>query len=116
MLNIDIDPEAETFILTLPLKRQKQVVDKIDALAAGYKSGTKSLKEFPSLFRMRSGDYRIVYYIESNTLNIILIDLRSRIYKGSNPRPLDRGLEPLLAPRLGNAQACGLGTSLALRR
>jgi mRNA-degrading endonuclease RelE of RelBE toxin-antitoxin system len=81
MLNVDIDSKAEEFILTLPIKRQKQIVAKIDALAVGSKAGIKSLKEFPLLSRLRSGDYRIIYYTDDNTLYIVLVDLRSRIYK-----------------------------------
>ena len=81
MLKIDVSPESEAFILSLPPKRQKQIVNKIDALAEGSEAGIKPLKEFPSFFRLRSGDYRIVYFVDGDVLNIVLIDLRNRIYK-----------------------------------
>lgn len=38
-------------------------------------------KKFHGLYRLRVADYRIVYYIEDETVKILAIGHRSKIYK-----------------------------------
>ena len=70
MLKIDIWPEAKAFLETITTKSRRQVVSK---LIAGY----------APLRRYRSGDYRIIYFVEGGTLKVPLIDKRNddKIYK-----------------------------------
>ncbi|MDO8562192.1 MAG: type II toxin-antitoxin system RelE/ParE family toxin [bacterium] len=77
MLRIDIWPEAKDFLETLSAKRKRQVSVKILLLAEyPMPARSKILEGYAPLRRLRSGDYRIVYFVESNILKIPLIDKR----------------------------------------
>ena len=83
MLKIDIWPEAQEFLDSLAAKHKRQISAKIFTLAKDpLPPPSKVLAGF-SLRRLRSGDYRIVYFIEGNVLKIVLIDRRNddRIYR-----------------------------------
>lgn len=84
MLEIDIWPPAKKFIEEVSAKHARQIVGKIQILAKNPQlSGSKLLEGFPSLRRYRSGDYRIIYFVDGNVLKIPLVDRRNddRIYR-----------------------------------
>lgn len=84
MLKIDIWPEAQDFLDTITTKQQRQVSAKIFLLAENpTPPSSKLLKDYAPLRRFRSGDYRIVYFVERDTLKIPLIDKRGddKIYR-----------------------------------
>lgn len=81
MRSISLSTEAKEFISKLPLKRQKQIVGKIDALQNDQAQDIKTLVGFEPLERLRAGDYRIVFYQDQHVVNIVLIETRDRIYK-----------------------------------
>ena len=59
----------------IPDKLREQIISDIRSLSINpfpSKSGIKKLKGFkPPLYRLRSGDYRVLYRIESNTVTIM---------------------------------------------
>ena len=84
MPQIDIWPEAQDFLDTIAAKQQRQISVKIFLLAENPTPPTsKLLKDYAPLRRFRSGDYRIVYFIERDILRIPLIDKRrdDKIYR-----------------------------------
>lgn len=84
MLRIDIWPEAKDFIETLPTKRKRQVSEKIFSLAENpLLVRSKLLEGFAPLRRIRSGDYRIVYFVEGGVLKVPLADKRGddKVYR-----------------------------------
>lgn len=84
MLKIDIWPEAKKFLESLPAKHLRQIATKILVLAENpFPTASKQLEGFAPLRRLRSGDYRIVYFIVGDILKIPLIDKRSddKIYR-----------------------------------
>jgi mRNA interferase RelE/StbE len=70
----------------IPVDAQKQIREKIATLAVNPRpEGCKKLRGsfYPPLFRIRCGDYRIVYSVDDGVLLILVIDVdhRSEIYK-----------------------------------
>lgn len=70
----------------IPTKAQRQIIEKILSLASNPRpEDSKKLQgnHSPPLFRVRCGDYRIVYQIENKILLIIIIDVghRKNIYR-----------------------------------
>lgn len=84
MLKIDIWPEAREFLETVSAKHKRQISAKIFALANDpLPPRSKQLEGYAPLRRLRSGDYRIIYFEEGTVLKIPLIDKRGddKIYR-----------------------------------
>jgi len=78
MLEVDILDEAKEFLKSLPEKHEYQIIRKILFLAQHpHPPTSKQLKGFGHLYRLRSGKYRIVYFIDGDVLKIPLIDTRN---------------------------------------
>lgn len=84
MLDIDVSDEALAFLRTLPQKHERQLIAKIQRLAESPLPPTSKLLEgFAPLRRLRSGNYRIIYFIEGIVLKVPLIDKRGddKVYR-----------------------------------
>ena len=71
------------YLEKLPLKYRKQVKGKIDALARNPRPvGSKKLlgveDDQEPVFRIRSGDYRILYVIRTKPEHIVVLDIDHR--------------------------------------
>jgi len=76
------------FESSVPAKFRKQIKKKIEALAASpHPPGSKKLEGAPAdaepVFRIRSGDYRVLYLVRSNPDHIVILDIdhRKDIYR-----------------------------------
>lgn len=81
---IIIDDEALKEFATLPKKVQRQIAGKIDALAHNPRpTGYGQLEGRPDLFKIRSGDYRIIYKVEDDRVLVLIVRIRHRkdVYK-----------------------------------
>jgi mRNA interferase RelE/StbE len=81
---IHIAAEAENTLLSLPRKIQRQISEKIDMLAQNPRPpGVKKLKGLADLYRISSGDYRIVFRIHHKKLLVLVVRIghRSDIYQ-----------------------------------
>lgn len=77
MLEINILDDAQRFLSALPERFEHQIVQKIILLAQNpMHPRSKLLEGYAPLRRFRSGDYRIVYFVDGNVLKIPLIDKR----------------------------------------
>ena len=84
MLEVDIWPSAKEFIETISPKHARQIIQKMETLAKNPQSSRSTLLEgFPPLRRLRSGDYRIIYFVENDVLKVPLVDRRNddKIYR-----------------------------------
>lgn len=75
---------AEKALLRLPKQVVKRVRDAIQALKAEpHPPGSKKLKGAGDKWRIRVGDYRVIYLIEDGHLIILIIDVghRKDIYR-----------------------------------
>jgi mRNA interferase RelE/StbE len=79
---IEIDNTALKKLKKLPKKVRDSIIQAIDELADTPKpKGYKKLKgSHKNKFRIRQGNYRIVYKIENSMLKILIIDLGHRKY------------------------------------
>lgn len=79
---IKIDREALKFLSTLQKKAKQQIIRKIDSLKTDpHPVGHKKLDD--NMYRIRSGDYRIIYRIhkEQIIVHIVAIGNRKDIYR-----------------------------------
>jgi mRNA-degrading endonuclease RelE of RelBE toxin-antitoxin system len=79
-------PKALDYLKTIPKKTRKQIVNKIQMLAADPHPPTAKLlqetKDDPErVYRIRSGDYRILYVVRGIIVCILDIDHRKDVYK-----------------------------------
>lgn len=78
MLDIDVSDEALVFLRTLPHKHERQLISKIKRLADNpVPPQSKLLEGYAPLRRLRSGDYRIIYFVHQHVLKVPLIDRRN---------------------------------------
>jgi mRNA interferase RelE/StbE len=76
---IHIAAEAEKTLISLPRKIQRQISEKIDMLAQNTRPpGVKKLKGLADLYRIRSGDYRIVFRIQHKKLLLLVVRIGHR--------------------------------------
>lgn len=84
MLRLDFSRSAAKFLQKMPAKHGKQVAERITALRQTPNAlPTEDLKGYAPFRRLKSGEYRIVYVIEGETLFVTLIGKRNDddIYK-----------------------------------
>ncbi len=86
MLKIDLRKEAASFLEKIPTKHKKQIARKIVELCENpIPHDSKTLKGQSSSFRRADiGEYRIIYEVEKDVVNIFLIgNATMRKYIGS---------------------------------
>ncbi len=72
-------PAAQRQFRKLPRDIQRQLAPKIDALAEDPRpSGIKKLSGTESLYRLRSGNFRIVYEIQDDMLIVLIMKVGDR--------------------------------------
>lgn len=60
---------------------QKRIVKKIDEFAeSGIFHGTKRMQGYDKLYRLRVGDYRVIFELNKNIITILKIGHRKNIY------------------------------------
>ena len=84
MLKVRLSKQADRFLQKIPAKHGKQIAERIQTLCNDPASlPTEDLKGHPPFRRLKSGEYRVIYFIEGETLSITLIGKRNDdgIYK-----------------------------------
>ena len=85
MFKVDFTPIALKDISALDKSITIRVIEKIDWLSANFDSVTKEALtgDFRGKYKLRVGDWRIVYSIEygKETITIYAIEHRSKVYK-----------------------------------
>ena len=63
----------------------KRIMDKVEALAAGKEIAVTPLKFVPPdlgpLYKYRVGDYRVLFRLEGDDINVDVVAHRSEVYK-----------------------------------
>ena len=80
---IVIEKLAEKFIVKLPKPEKERVLKAIYRLPEGNDIKELQGKKNKGLFRLRIGDYRIIYTVDNGKLTVLVIDAGNRgdIYK-----------------------------------
>lgn len=84
MYVIELKPQAQKFIEKQPRKIQRQLVARIEALQKDPRPPqSKLLHSDKQIYRVRSGDYRIIYQIKKARLLILVAKVGNRkdVYK-----------------------------------
>ena len=72
-------PSAAKALAALTRKNQKLVAERIGALAESPRPpGVEKLKGEADLYRIRSGDFRILYTIEDAILKVLVVTIGNR--------------------------------------
>ena len=76
---IDITPSATKELAGLPIADQRRIAAKIDALAMNPRlDGSQKLAGADDLYRIRSGDYRVIYQIQNKHLIVLVVRVAHR--------------------------------------
>jgi mRNA interferase RelE/StbE len=84
MYSIELKPRASKFIEAQPAKIQRQLFAHIEALALNPRpAGCKLLHTIEKLYRIRSGNFRIIYQIQDKILLVVIVKVgdRKNIYQ-----------------------------------
>jgi len=58
---------------------QRRIAPRIDALGTDpFPSGAKKLQGEPNLFRIRTGDYRIIYRVDGKRVTVLILKIGHR--------------------------------------
>jgi mRNA interferase RelE/StbE len=82
--SVEILPSAAADLAALPLPIRRRLSRRIDALARNPRPpGAKLLHGGERLYRIRAGDYRILYRVEDRRLIVLVVKLghRREIYR-----------------------------------
>jgi mRNA interferase RelE/StbE len=88
MYSVELKTQAQKFIEAQPEKIQRQLIRKIEDLAGNPNpAGSKLLHSEKKLYRIRSGDYRIIYQVQHENLLILIVkvDHRKDVYERLSP-------------------------------
>ncbi|HLB72412.1 MAG TPA: type II toxin-antitoxin system RelE/ParE family toxin [Sedimentisphaerales bacterium] len=79
MYRIELKPRAQKFIAAQSKKTQKQLIQRIESLAADpHPRGSKLLHAKERLYRIRSGSYRIIYQVQHDKLVVVVATVGHR--------------------------------------
>ena len=82
---VELVAQAARDLDALPDRNYRQLRTRIDALAENpYPPGVKRVQGGESLYRIRSGDYRILYRVERRQLLVLVVRIghRREVYRG----------------------------------
>ena len=77
MRKLNMDRDAAKFLQDLDAKQYKQVASKMLSLLANATPGDYSQLKGSSYYRVDSGEYRIIYYFDADTVYVDLIGKRN---------------------------------------
>ena len=82
---IELSPAAERDLDALPDDVYRRIRPRIDALASNPRpQGVKKLRGTENLYRIRIGDYRVVYQVGDKVLRVLIVRVKHRrdAYRG----------------------------------
>ena len=80
LYRIEYGPSALQDLESLPAKIRQQILKKIDRLETGLHGDIKRLQQRDVAYRLRMGDYRILFDVEDEVIVIRRIGHRKSIY------------------------------------
>jgi len=79
MYSVELKPQAAAFIAAQSKKIQRQLIAHIEALAVNPRPAScKLLYAQEKLYRIRSGNYRIIYQIQDKILLVVIVKVGDR--------------------------------------
>ncbi len=96
---VHIAKKAQRQLKSLPRQARQNILPKIDQLKEDSRpQGAKKLTDITGLYRLRVGDYRIVYCVEDNLLLVlvVLVGHRKDVYEKLTAKLDDTKLRSLI--------------------
>lgn len=81
---VELTPRASKYLHSLQKKIARQIVGRLEALADDPRPrGCEKIKSDRERYRIRSGNYRIIYEVRDNVLMVLVvrIDHRQSVYE-----------------------------------
>jgi len=79
--DVQFKPRALRDIERLPSRIQAQVLARIEEMSDDLKGDVKRLTNFTPEYRLRVGDYRVLFEVEKETIVIYRIRHRREVYR-----------------------------------
>jgi mRNA interferase RelE/StbE len=78
---LEIMPKAARDIKNIPKKDVVKIIEKINEMMGGLKGDVKRLTNFTPEYRLRYGDWRVLFEVEDDRIIIYRIMHRKDIYR-----------------------------------
>jgi mRNA interferase RelE/StbE len=79
--DIRFKPGASKEIAALPFRYQARVLARIEDLSDNLKGDVKQLTDFTPEYRLRVGDYRVLFEVEEKTIIVYRVRHRREVYR-----------------------------------
>lgn len=79
--NVQFKPAATKDIKSVPARTQSRILTRIEAMSDDLKGDVKRLTTFTREYRLRVGDYRVLFEIEGQSIIIYRIRHRREAYR-----------------------------------
>lgn len=79
--DVEVRPRAEKDLRSLSRQNQQRVIEKLRAASKDLHGDIKRLVEFQPSFRLRVGDYRVLFEVVSNKIVVYRILHRREAYR-----------------------------------
>ena len=78
MPRLDLSKQAAEFLRRLPSKQARQIAEKLRALEAdAFALPSEALKGYAPMRRLKSGEFRIIFAVETEMIEVRLIGKRN---------------------------------------
>jgi len=89
--DVSFKPSADRQLRELPADAQRRIVDKVAGLASNPRpAGVVELTGGENLWRIRIGDYRVIYEIHDDRLVVLVLRLANRTDMYRRKKPKDK--------------------------
>ena len=78
---VELRPRAEKDLRNLQRQEQERIIDKLRVLVEDLRGDIKRLVQFQPSYRLRVGDYRVLFEIESSKIVVYRILHRREAYR-----------------------------------
>jgi mRNA interferase RelE/StbE len=81
MFSIELKDRAIKDLKSIPKQDAQKIVQKVKALENGLSGDVKRLTNFTPEYRMRVGDYRVLFEVEESMITVYRIKHRKEAYR-----------------------------------
>lgn len=79
-MKVELKPRAEKDLRSLPTTEARKIAEKLKALESDLSGDVKRLTNFTPEYRLRVGNYRVLFEVEETSIVIYRIMHRQRAY------------------------------------
>ena len=79
--DLHFKPRSLKDLKRLPAPQQRRILEKIEAMTQGLSGDVKQLTNFTPEYRLRVGDYRILFEVEEDAILVYRVRHRREVYR-----------------------------------